>query len=44
MAKKGIIYKEPSSYFNADMLKAADAYDKKKAAEKKKSATKSNKK
>lgn len=36
MAKKEkVIYKEPASYFNADMRKAAKEYDKKKAAEKK---------
>lgn len=31
MAVKRVTYKEPSSYFNAAMLKAAEDYDKKQA-------------
>lgn len=28
MARKKVIYKEPASYFNADMRKAADDWEK----------------
>lgn len=44
MAIKNVTYKEPKSYFNADMLKAAKEFDKKQKAEAKANKTKSNKK
>lgn len=35
MAVKRVTYKEPKSYFNAEMRKAEKEYDRKKAAEEK---------
>ena len=43
MAKKTVTYKEPSSYFNDDMKKAADKWEKDNKG-KKKAAPKSDKK
>ncbi|MBR4719393.1 MAG: hypothetical protein IKP31_04000 [Lachnospiraceae bacterium] len=40
MATKKVSYKEPASYFNADMSKAAKDWDKKHAADKKQPAKK----
>ena len=45
MAKKKITYKEPASYFNSDMRKAADDWEKENAKKKPtKTAGKSKKK
>jgi len=42
--KKSVGYKEPKSYFNADMLKAAKEFDKKQAAKAKEASKTSTKK
>lgn len=41
MAQVKVTYKEPKNYFNADMMKAAKEFDKKKAAESNNKKTKS---
>ena len=44
MAVRKITYKEPASYFNSAMKKAAKDFDKKQAAESKKTDSKSDNK
>lgn len=44
MAKKKMTYKEPASYFNADMRKAADDWEKENAKKKSSKTTEKSKK